>query len=103
MPQLNVWYNITLIFIIYYDTVFKILILEYYRKIGILFEYNLLDMDHYVKLLATETLLKNDLECYGLHRNRKISFPTTTNICSWNAKTIFYVGTSCRKIDLWWL
>ena len=45
MPQLNVWYNITLIFIIYYDTVFKILILEYYRKIGILFEYNVLDID----------------------------------------------------------
>ena len=45
MPQLNVWYNITLLFIIYYDTVFKILILEYYRKIGILFEYNVLDID----------------------------------------------------------
>ena len=71
MPQLNVWYNITLIFIIYYDTVFKILILEYYRKIGILFEYNVLDFHAYVNLLATETLLKNDLECYGLHRNRK--------------------------------
>ena len=58
MPQLNVWYNITLLFIIYYDTVFNILILEYYRKIGILFEYNVLDIDQYVKLLATETLSK---------------------------------------------